>query len=619
MNTAKMRGSYGVGYEGTVLKQILLLIALLFIVYSNTFDNGFVWDDYFLIENNYRIHSSAHIATLFTTPFFPQAPEESSAPYWRPLALFSFALDYAFWRNNTFGFHLSNFLIHSLNAALVLLLWRAIPATRKIALYASLVFALHPLQTTAAAYISDRTDLLASAFFLLSCIFYLRHIAFARGSAANIMGLGVSLFLSLMAKEAALAAPLVFCMLGGMASGAFSRRSMQALLTSILVLAAYLITRHLLRLSVGVWVAATGAISAHNLCAVAESLLIYARLFFFPVGLHMERFLDIPRSIDIRALLSPAVVILLLLIAARAVRRRDLLAYPIFFALAALLPASNIVPLYPAFAGSQLFLGEQFLYLPMAGLSAAAALAFVMIAERAAKYRTAIAAGAVAVLAIFGILGYAHNEYWRDNQTFYSETLSRYPGSVRMNTNLGLHYAAQGRYEESIMLLRAVREQNPRSAIAHLNLGNAYHAMGKLQDAREELMRANELCPSSASVLQSIGLLDMSEGKVNDAVERYKSALALSPHNIVVRLDLATAYIQESEFGKAEQTLREALSFDPSSLQARSLLARVLERQGRREEAAEQYAAILRTYPDLAPAVKKLQELNQRLSGETIR
>jgi len=601
--------------ERNVVKQLLLLFAIIFIVYSNSFANGFVWDDYHLIENNYLAHDLGDIKEIFSRRFFAHVTDQTVRAYWRPLVVFSFALDFSTWKNNVFGFHLTNFLLHSFNAALVLLLWRAVSQTRKAAFFAALIFAVHPAQTNAATYISGRTDLLAAAFFLTSCIFYIRYMKQAGKDAANVLGLCVTLLLSLMSKETALASPLAYLALGALTGGGLSRRGLGAVLASIATVSSYLAIRHLLHLSAGDLYAAIQAISARNLCAVAQSLFVYMRILFFPVRLHMERFLDVPSAIGAGTLPAPAAAILLIILAIRAAGRRNPVVFPLIFGFAAFLPTSNVIPIYSALSGRQIFMGEQFLYLPLAGLAASAGLAVAWMIDRAGKYGWTVRIYGILVCAVFALLSYAHNGYWRNNDVFYSETLSLSPGSVRINTNLGLLFATQGRHEEGIRLLRGVAARNPDSAVARLNLGSAYHAAGQMENARREIMAAKKLAPNSAGVFQAIGLLDMSEGKIDDAVKQYAAALEISPLRTDIRIDLATAYMRKSEYGKAERELKKAVSQDPSSLRARSLLASVLREEGKLEEAAAEYADIVRLHPDLAPAARELEELGKHMPG----
>jgi len=594
-------------YEATVLKQILLLISLLFIVYSNTFDNSFVWDDIPLIETNPRVHSLRYIPTYFTVPFFGQPAglsEGMQYPYWRPLTLLSLSLDYAAWGRNTFGYHLTNLFLHALNAVLVLLIFRLVPGAQRVAFICALVFALHPLQTNAVSYLSGRTDLLATAFLLAASLFCLRHLSAPRGSGASIAGIALCLVLSLMAKETALTAPLLFFLLGGIAGRPFARRNTEAVLASIAVLIAYVACREILRLSMGGWVSALGAVSAGGLAAVTESLVLYARLFILPIGLHMERFLAIPPLHDPAALFSICAVILAMLWAARSIARGTRAGYLFFWSCAALLPVSNIIPLYPAIAARQIFIGEQFLYLPSVGISAIMAFFWLAADSRSEGWHVLARAAAAGVLLLFGILTYAHNEYWKDEVTFYSSTAKYYSGSVRMCTNLAILYAREGQFDESLRLLHTMADQNPLSDLTHCRLAAVHYKMGKLDLAREELTRALTLNPHSAAALDGLGLIDRAGGRIDSAIAYYTRAIAASPLYLPPRLNLAAAYMDQGKAESALRALHDAVSTDPDSIEARTRLASLYEKQGRPEEAAAQYRILFARHPECETALR---------------
>src|SRR5262245_28007436 len=95
---------------------VVALVTVL--VFSPALWNGFVeWDDHInLLHNaNYPGLGWPHIRWLFSTTLMG---------HYIPVTWLSFALDYALWKMNPFGYHLTNCLVHALNAALFYLLAR---------------------------------------------------------------------------------------------------------------------------------------------------------------------------------------------------------------------------------------------------------------------------------------------------------------------------------------------------------------------------------------------------------------------------------------------------------------------------------------------------------------
>lgn len=149
----------------------------------------FVWDDdgYILQNAHIRSLSLQTVAWAFT---------EYCCNYWAPLTWLSLALDYAVWGLNPVGYHLTNVLLHALNAGLFFLLSRELisgrlargrepdqgaPGREHFAFWsaglAALIFALHPLRVESVAWAAERKDVLSLFFGILATLAYLRHAA----------------------------------------------------------------------------------------------------------------------------------------------------------------------------------------------------------------------------------------------------------------------------------------------------------------------------------------------------------------------------------------------------------------------------------------------------------
>ncbi|HET8538437.1 MAG TPA: hypothetical protein VFL83_01065 [Anaeromyxobacter sp.] len=115
------------------------------------------------------------------------------ANLWAPLTWLSLALDRAIWGLDPVGFHLTNVVLHALDAGLFFLvalrLLGALAAARagadaegaerralRGALVAALLFAVHPLRVESVAWAAERKDVLALFFGLAAMLAYLRHV-----------------------------------------------------------------------------------------------------------------------------------------------------------------------------------------------------------------------------------------------------------------------------------------------------------------------------------------------------------------------------------------------------------------------------------------------------------
>src|SRR5688572_29550385 len=108
------------------------LVFAVFLVYANSLDNAFVFDDKSIILENRLLRSLSNIPKLLVASY-------------RPIRDVTHALDFAVWGENAAGFHATNILIHAANCVLVLFLVRRFTGELLSASLAAMIFALHPI------------------------------------------------------------------------------------------------------------------------------------------------------------------------------------------------------------------------------------------------------------------------------------------------------------------------------------------------------------------------------------------------------------------------------------------------------------------------------------------
>jgi hypothetical protein len=203
---------------------LLLLGIMLFTgwAFLPTLQNGFVdWDEKTLVNNlAYRGFGWPELRWMFASFHFGA---------YQPLTWLTFGLDYVVWWADPFGYHWTNLLLHAGNTAGVYLLtvrlfsfWRSdIPQPgndilRFAAALSALVFAIHPLRVEPVAWVSARSDILATLFFLCSVLFYLRAVQTGPGNRGRMlwMTLSVSAYcLSLLSGMSGIALPGILLVL----------------------------------------------------------------------------------------------------------------------------------------------------------------------------------------------------------------------------------------------------------------------------------------------------------------------------------------------------------------------------------------------------------------------
>lgn len=157
----------------------LLIIIAVGIAYSNTYTVPFHFDDHPSIEENPRIRHLENIPSFFWKNEGPVGT--------RPLLLVTLTINYAIGGLNPITYHIFNNTLHAINGIifyffilttlnLPLLREKYSAIAKEIALFASLLFVVHPIQTQAVTYIISRSMPMVTFFYLLGILLYVKGV-----------------------------------------------------------------------------------------------------------------------------------------------------------------------------------------------------------------------------------------------------------------------------------------------------------------------------------------------------------------------------------------------------------------------------------------------------------
>lgn len=149
---------------------ILTITFVGFLVFFNTIDNSFIWDDEEQIVNNTVIHSLSNIPAIFSGGAFNSGGTGNLiGVYYRPLMTFTFSILYNLFGNNPSHFHLIGLIFGILNAILVYIFLGKF-FDRNKSLLLSLLFLCHPLYSEVILYSANFQDLLFFFFGMLGLL-----------------------------------------------------------------------------------------------------------------------------------------------------------------------------------------------------------------------------------------------------------------------------------------------------------------------------------------------------------------------------------------------------------------------------------------------------------------
>lgn len=383
------------------------VFTLAFGLYVNTLGHGFVFDDLSLITQNPQVKQFRW--TNFVSP-----------TGYRPLRTLTYAINYAVGGENPFGYHLVNVLLHAINALLVYLLFWAWSHSNVLAGSGALLFAFHPVQTAAVAYVSGRKDLLATLFVLLGCYLYASYRKKKQWYFA-----AFSLFsflLGILSKEVAIVFPgllflfdvLLLPAIRGRPKGTLQTVKGSLFLYGVSALLAFLAVYYAIVLTpasrmVGLW---GGGVATH-LGTSFKLFLHYLRLALLPDPLIADYTGEVfPISkgfLEPSTLLAVAVLGGYLALAGWACRRNLRLAFGLLWFFFALLPVLQIIPFHEIAA-------DHFLYSPLVGIAFLGGLGIDYLVE--SKGAAILAWGLMGMTSgVFALLTVDRNRDWKNEQT----------------------------------------------------------------------------------------------------------------------------------------------------------------------------------------------------------
>jgi hypothetical protein len=419
----------------------LVALALLFVtvaVYARcaAFDFQYEWDDAFYVVDNPLIRSVSftNLGAVFTRTF---------QGHYSPLVFVSYQIEYLLGGAGPAVFHFGNVLLHAVNVALCFLLVRALSARTGLALLTALVFALHPVNVEAVAWIAQRKTLLASTFALLSLLAYLRWSVAAR---AGWFVASIFFFLcALASKSSIIGLPVLLIALEWQRGSDFKRiatrtgaflmlASLFALITVLGFRSADVVQKTDAKLLFG-------TIYPTSLALILDNL----RLLFWPTRL--SAFYDTvlydsylaPRVLGGLLLLGGATLLLLL-------RGAASMRFWFLWALCFFLPNSNLVPL-------QTFYADRYLYLPLIGVTAGLLLGIEHIGQklmpRLPLGRIALW-GAIPLLGLMLLLSWQRCDVWRNEISLWQDTAEKSPNLYKARLNHAVALEKARRHKDAV-------------------------------------------------------------------------------------------------------------------------------------------------------------------------
>lgn len=517
------------GHAGRYWALAVVLSAVL--VYLNAFGHDFVLDDTRIIQDNVRIRSIANIPALFASSYWGQGGTNA---LYRPLALATYAVNYAIHGLWTPGYTAVNVALHASVSLLLFGLVRGLGGSLPAAGIAAIGYAVHPVHTEAVTGMAGRPELLAAFFFFLAVRFHRLVPGVGRRAPAFRVGALASFACALLSKESAITLLLVLPLMDALVPARDEAsqptgpraRLMLDYLPLAAVAIAYLVVRHAVLGGVAIaedviapldnpLVPATtlplgerlGATSGQAIMTAFAVILEYTRLLVWPARLSPDySYNQIPlvtSALDGR-FLAGAIITAACIAGILVLWRRS----PIAACGLALLAATfSVVSNFVVTIGT--ICAERLLYLPSAGAAVAAGIAATTLMG-AAPGRQRVVAVAVAAMVLLGATRtWSRNEDWQNDRSLWSSAIGVAPASARV----------QSEYARVVMTQADEEAQAGRTAEAERHYA----------EAQSHFETALKIYPSYSPPMDGLATILASHQRYDEALVLYQKAVKVWP------------------------------------------------------------------------------------------
>ena len=568
----------------------LFLAGIVFLLYSNTFQSPYIFDDWYHIEANPHIR-----VTSLNWDAIRQAAFDSPLDH-RPVAYITIALNYYFHGYELFGYHLVNILIH-LGASIFLYMFlqttvglqqgkQKLKYGEWLPFTAALIWLVHPLQVQSVTYIIQRMNSLAAMFYILAMLFYVR------GRLAESRRLQLCLFtgslcsgvLALGSKENAATLPLFILLYEWFffqnLSFFWLRKRIIPLLGVGLVFACIIV----LFLGLHPFSYIANSYGSRDFTILQRVLtefrvvLFYVSLILFPYPgrLNIDHDFQLSQSLfdPMTTIMSLGVLLGLFAFALILAKRERLFSFCIFWFLGHLVIESSVLGLEIIF--------EHRTYLPsMLGIFAIVLLGNLLLRQKWLKLSVVIL-----VLILFSIWTYQRNMVWQDEVTLRHDAVAKSPAKPRAFAILANALERKHEYDEAALYYRKALSLNPRNADEiHYNLGNVLLVQGKIDEAVDHFRTALSLNPDAAPIRLNLAYAFSLKGDNIAAFNELQELIRRHPEEPRAHNNLGILYMQQGKLKEAVFHFTEALTLQPNYKQARinleAALLRLDERKGR--------------------------------------
>ena len=539
----------------TVMLHLAIILVLGTVIYSNSFDCTFHFDDIISIVKNDSIKDVSDINTIW---------KSNSRRF---IAYLSLAINHHFGALNVWGYHFFNLMIHLTTSLLVYWLMfitlktpnvkSLIPVKdhQWIALVVALIFVSHPLATQSVTYIIQRMASMVTLFYLFAIILYLKG-RLNQGSTSLSIGYFITALIAaifaLFTKENAFTIPLVILLVE---ISLFKRDkivvnfSKPRIILGCIVFLSFLLLLFS-RVSSSFFQTIppsfghTYTVTPWNYLLTQFSVIVkYIQLLCFPINLNFDYDYAISNSLmEPRTFLSLGFLLALVGLSLYLFKKQKLISFGIMWFFITISIESSFIPLAD-------LIFEHRTYLPSVGFFMILTLGIFQLMWQKNKK--------IALGLIFLIIGtnsfatYQRNKIWKNEGTLWNDVIAKSPDKARPYLCRGNYYKNLKRNKEALSDFTKSISLNPAYIEPYNNKGTTLYNEGLLTEALSYLNYAIENSPDYTEAYINKGIVLATQKKYTTALENYNKAIEIEPNNADIYINRSLTYLNMGDKNKS--------------------------------------------------------------------
>lgn len=532
---------------------VIILIAIL-CIYTKVLNFDFIstWDDDVYVINNKIIKeiSKDNIKSIFQS--------DTGANY-HPLTLLSLALDYQLYELDSRGYHLSNVILHILNAFLVFIfIFYLSRKDRFVAFVSSLFFAIHPMHIESVAWVSERKDVLFTFFLLLGLVNYLKYLEKKKW----LFYLITLLFavLAMLSKPTAVVFPILLFLLDYYEN----RKDIKWVIIEKLPFLFCSFLMGFTTLGIQSAYNALHKIEYYNiidrLFFASNNTLQYLYKFFFPfVQKGFYPYPPIGESLPISIYISPLLLLILMGVIFYLNNKRKYIGFGFLFFITSIALMLQIIP-----AGSSM-IAERYTYLPYIGLCFIFGMLTKELLEKH-KNITYLILGLYFI--IIDSLSFNRVDVWKNDITFWNDLINKKVVTHKAYASLGVYHYRNNEWNEAMEMYDRSLTEFPDYSFALINRGELLAQNNEWEKSINDFSKALVIEPLNSELYNLRGASYYHLNLLEEALSDYERGLSINDDHAGIYLNRGVLYASRNELNEAIQDFNKVLELEPESSDA---------------------------------------------------